>query len=196
MNTPAHLLLGGALFARPHRPALLAAALCGAALPDLSVFVMVGWEHLILGRPPALVFGHDYRDPFWQGIFAVDNSIPLWSLALLLGLLLRRPLVVAFAGAGLLHILCDLPLHNEDARRHFWPLSDWIWRAPLSYWDPNRHAAWVAPAELALALAAAACLYARLRGRAGRVALVAAAGVEALLALGPVAAAALGHPLH
>lgn len=196
MNTPAHLILGAALFARPGRPALLAAALCGAALPDLSVFVMVGWEHLAMARPLELVFGYDYRDPFWQGIFAVDNSIPLWALGLLLGLLARRPVAAAFFGAGLLHVICDLPLHNEDARRHFWPLSDWIYRAPLSYWDPARHALWVAPAELALALAAGAALWSKLRGRGARVALGLLAGLETMLTLGPVAAAALGHLPH
>ena len=191
MNTPAHILLSAAIYARPNAPAICAAALAGAAVPDLSVFVMVGWEHLVEGRPLALVFGQDYRHPVWQTVFSIDNSIPLWALLLAFGALLRRPVLLAFAGAGLLHVLADLPLHNEDARMHFQPFTDWAFRSPLSYWDVKRYAWAVAPAELALALGCIALLWRRFRGRAARAALVLAALLEAALTVLPLAAWAM-----
>ncbi|MGG7567441.1 cobalamin biosynthesis protein CobQ [Rhodovulum sp. DZ06] len=191
MNTPAHILIAAGLFARPGRPGLGLAAMAGALVPDISVFTMVAWEHLVQGRPLSLVFGYDYRDPFWQGIFAVDNSIPLWALLALAALAWRKPMLAAFAAAGLLHVICDLPLHNEDARRHFWPLSDYVFHSPLSYWNPARHAGWVAPAELLLCLAAALALARRYPASGARVALGLGLGVEALCTMGPIAAMAM-----
>ena len=38
--------------------------------------------------------------------------------------------------AALLHIALDFPLHADDAHRHFWPVSDWRFFSPVSYWDP------------------------------------------------------------
>lgn len=193
MNTPAHLLLAAALFARKDRPGTTAAALAGGLAPDLSVYVMVGWERWGNGHSFAQIFQHDYRDPFWQGVFAVDNSIPLWALLTLAGVLLVRrggsPVLFAFAAAGLVHVLCDLPLHNEDARRQFWPLTDWVFRSPLSYWDHRRHAGLVGPAEAALALTCCALLWRRWRRPPARVALGLAATAELALGLAPAARA-------
>ncbi|WP_328795072.1 hypothetical protein [Jannaschia marina] len=42
MNTPAHLIIGLAAFGKPGRPRVTAAALCGALLPDLSLYLMAG----------------------------------------------------------------------------------------------------------------------------------------------------------
>ena len=50
--------------------------------------------------------------------------------------------------AMLLHGLADLPLHHDDAHRQLWPLSDWRYASPLSYWDPRHYGHWVALAEL------------------------------------------------
>jgi len=58
----------------------------------------------------------------------------------------------------------DFPLHHDDGRPHFWPLSGWIFESPLSYWDVRQGARWVAPVELALALVAAATLWVRRPG--------------------------------
>ena len=51
------------------------------------------------------------------------------------------------------HCLADLPLHNDDAHRHFFPLSDWRFESPVSYWDPRHSGAYVAAAEIAMVLA-------------------------------------------
>lgn len=45
---------------------------------------------------------------------------------------------MVFCGSALLHVAFDFPLHNYDARQHFWPLADWVILSPLSYWD-NAH---------------------------------------------------------
>ena len=41
--------------------------------------------------------------------------------------------------AALTHLAADLPVHVDDAHRHLWPLSDWKFISPVSYWDPGHH---------------------------------------------------------
>jgi membrane-bound metal-dependent hydrolase YbcI (DUF457 family) len=164
MNTPAHLLFGAALFARPSRPGTPVAAVLGSLVPDLSLYFMAATSIWVLGIPAERVFRELYFSDEWQAVFAVDNSIPLWSVLLAFALWRQKPILVAFASAGLLHLACDLSLHNEDARRHFWPLSDWIFRSPLSYWDPRHHGRVVAPLEMAFAILWTAILWRRFTG--------------------------------
>ncbi|NUB43138.1 cobalamin biosynthesis protein CobQ [Fertoebacter nigrum] len=164
MNTPAHLIFGLAAFGRPDRRDVTAAALAGALAPDVSLYLLAGWSLLVMDIPPQVVFGQLYFSPLWQGIFAVDNSLPLWGVLLAAGLVLRAPVLVAFAGAGLLHLAFDVVLHNEDARRQFWPLTDWVFRSPFSYWDTARHGAIIGPLEVAVSLALCGVLWRRYRG--------------------------------
>lgn len=168
MNTPAHLIFGAAAFARPNDRAVNVATLSGALLPDVSLYLLASWSLFVLKIPPETVFGELYFSPAWQNIFAVDNSIPLWALGLALGLLTRNRIVIAFCGAGLLHLAFDLPLHNEDARRHFWPLSDYVFRSPVSYWDPHRHGRVTAPIEMAVCLVLSVVLWHRFHGTFAR----------------------------
>lgn len=151
MNTPAHLLLGWAAFGRNAPRGVVLAALAGGLLPDLSLYVLAGTSLFLLGIPPATVFGELYFSATWQAIFAVDNSFVVWAIGLLCGLYLRKRWVVALCGAALIHLAMDFPLHHDDGRSHFWPISRWIFESPVSYWDRNHHAGIVAPLEGVLA---------------------------------------------
>ncbi|EEE38665.1 hypothetical protein RKLH11_2509 [Rhodobacteraceae bacterium KLH11] len=150
MNTPAHLLIGAAAFARPARGAVLWAALLGSVLPDLSLYVMAGVSLFILNIPEQVVFGQLYFSPAWQTVFAIDNSFFLWGLALGLGVWRRWHLLTVAAAAGLLHLTLDFFLHAGDGRPQFWPLSSWVFDSPVSYWDSTHHAIWVAPIAIAI----------------------------------------------
>lgn len=179
MNTPTHLLVGAAAFARPGGAWINTAAVIGSVTPDLSLFFMVFWNGVVLERAPQQIFGEDYFSPFWQSVFAVDNSALLYAALVLTGWLLRNavigPPLIAFAGAALLHIALDLPVHHDDGRPHFWPLSDWVYVSPISYWDPARYGAWVSLAETALFVALAAVLWRRFEAVAVRLVLALAA---------------------
>ena len=164
MNTPAHLILGAAAFARPDAPRITAAAMLGAVAPDLSLYILAGWHLYVLGTPPGIVFGSLYFSEAWMAVFAVDNSIPLWGAGVALAWGLRSEPGRALCGAALLHLACDLPLHHDDGRPHFWPLTDWVFESPVSYWDRSAHAGIVGPLEIALALAACGWLWTRFRG--------------------------------
>ena len=54
----------------------------------------------------------------------------------------------------LLHALFDFGFHNDDAHRHFFPLLDFRFKSPLSYWDPGHFGHFVAVGEIICVLAA------------------------------------------
>jgi len=132
MNTPAHLIFGLAAFGKPDAPKVTAAALVGAILPDLSLYLLAGTHLFVLGTSPDVVFGELYFSELWQTIFKIDNSFLLWGVVLGLGVAIRSAWVVALAGAALFHIGLDFPLHHDDGRAHFWPLTDLPWLVLLA----------------------------------------------------------------
>ncbi|PWE32064.1 cobalamin biosynthesis protein CobQ [Maritimibacter sp. 55A14] len=180
MNTPAHLILGATLFARPDALRVTTAALAGALVPDLSLYLLSVHALYVQGLPPHLVFGEMYFSDAWQAVFAVDNSIILWAALAGLGLWLARAPLLAFGGAGLVHVLTDLPLHHDDGRPHFWPLTDWVYRSPISYWDGTRHADIVGPLEGVLALGLCLLLWQRFRRWPARAGIAVLAVLEML----------------
>ena len=161
MNTPAHLLVGAAFFGRPPQTVILAAAFAGAMIPDLSLYLMAGISLFVLGIPPSTVFNELYFSTAWQTVFAIDNSFVLWGLLMVAALWRKVPWAVALTGAALLHLGFDFPLHHDDGRPHFWPLTGWIYESPISYWDRAHGAMWVAPLEAALSAACAVALWLR-----------------------------------
>lgn len=169
VNTPSHMLIGAAVLARPLSAATLVAALAGGLFPDLPMFAMVLWATRVAGVPEHRVFGELYFSDAWQAVFAVDHGFLVWGALLALAVWQGSAVLRAFAGAGLLHAAADFLTHNDDARRQFWPLSDWVFRSPVSYWDTRFYGGPFAVFEVGLAVALTAVLcwrFRRLRDRA------------------------------
>jgi hypothetical protein len=164
MNTPAHLIIGLAAFGRPDAARVTVAALAGAVIPDLSLYLMVGWHMWVLATPPQMSFDQLYFSDAWQNVFRVDNSFILWGVGLALALLARSPVFIALTGAVLLHLACDFPLHHDDGRAHFWPLTDWVFASPVSYWDRRHYGDIVGSVEIGLCLILTVMLWRRFRG--------------------------------
>ncbi|MCK0095405.1 cobalamin biosynthesis protein CobQ [Yoonia sp. F2084L] len=164
MNTPAHLIFGMTAFGKARRPAVTAAAFAGSLIPDLSLYLMVGWHLQVLGTPPEVVFGQLYFSDAWQSIFRIDNSMILWGIAFGLGAMVRSQVMIALCGAALLHLGLDFLLHNDDGRAHFWPLSNWIFQSPVSYWDPDHYGNIAGAIEVALSLLCCGILWHRFKG--------------------------------
>ena len=162
MNTPSHMLIGAAVFARPLAPATLIAALAGGLAPDLPMFAMVLWATRVVGVPEHEVFSTLFFSETWQSVFAIDHSFFIWGGLLGLAVWRRQIILRAFAGAGLLHALADFLTHHDDARRQFWPVSDWVFRSPVSYWDARFYGDIFGVFEVALVLTLTALLCARL----------------------------------
>ncbi len=163
MNTPAHLLFGTALFSKPEQKGTYVAALGGAMAPDVSLYVMVAVSIWGLGIPANTVFREYYYSDSWQAVFAVDNSFILWGLALAFAIWKGWPRLLAFSAAGFAHLALDFPLHTHDARQHFWPVTDWVFESPVSYWDSRAHADIVGPFALSLALGCTLIIWRKFR---------------------------------
>ena len=114
---------------------------------------IAGEQRLATSRPAAPPASHAAtarRGPF---------DVPAGVRKLHLGL----PALAIFAIAALLHIAGDLPVHADDAHRHFWPLSDWRFHSPVSYWNPDQGGAWFSFTEAAIGIGAAVLLFRRFR---------------------------------
>lgn len=180
MNTPAHLIFGAVAFGRPGVRFVPAAAVLGSLAPDLSLYLMVAMSIWVLGIPPHTVFDQLYFSDLWQAVFAVDNSFILWGMLLGLGLYRGWPVLRAFASGGLLHLAFDFMLHNEDARRQFWPISDWVFRSPFSYYDSHRYGDIIGPIEVVLCMVFSVVLWRRFPDRVARTLIGLALAIELL----------------
>ena len=180
VNTPAHLILGAAVFARPHAASVTAGALAGSLLPDISLYAMASFALFVQKIPPSVVFGDLYFSQEWQNVFAVDNSVFVWLCVAALGYWLRRGWLAVLGAAAILHLAADFPLHHDDGRPHFWPFSDWIFSSPVSYWDPAHYGQIAGALEAALCLVLCIALFRRFRGLPARALICLAALVESV----------------
>lgn len=126
------------------------AAVAGALAPDLSLYVMASVSLYVLQISPRVVFDELYFSPAWQQVFAIDNSVFVWGALLGLAWWREAKNTVIFAASALMHLAFDFPLHHDDGRPHFWPVSDWVFDSPVSYWDRSAHAGLIGPIEMGL----------------------------------------------
>ena len=135
MNTPAHAIINLLVLTRDNDHRRATAIMAGAIIPDLVIIVFYAW-HLILGTAESQIWSIEYYHPLWQGWIDSFNSVPIIILAMLICWYQRQYLVLALFASMLLHALGDLPFHHDDAHRHFFPLLEWRFSSPISYWDP------------------------------------------------------------
>lgn len=60
MNTPTHLILATAVFAKPNQPRLTLAALVGGLLPDFLLYFMIIWHNIVLNTSELTIFNKAY----------------------------------------------------------------------------------------------------------------------------------------
>jgi hypothetical protein len=173
LQTPGHAAVNLALLGAAVEPALAPFVVAGAVLPDAPIWVLYADAKLRLRLPDARIWAEVYQRRGWLAVIHGAHSIPLGAAGLALSLLLRAPGLAAFFASLLLHAVADFPIHGEDAHRHFFPLSQWRFISPLSYWDPRRHARVVAAVELAVVFAACAVLWLRGASLPGKLSLAA-----------------------
>jgi hypothetical protein len=173
MNTPAHAVASLLLLGRKRQPELVTPIVLGAVLPDLPMFVFYFVEKLGRGLPEQQIWSEAYYAPAWQDFFDLFNSFPLIIGLMLIGRALGNRWLFVLAASMALHGLFDLPLHVDDGHRHFFPLSDWRFASPVSYWDPAHFGRITAPIEAVFTLAGSAVLLRRYESRRVRGGLIA-----------------------
>lgn len=180
MNTPAHAVASLLILGDEERPETGLPLVIGALLPDLPIVVFYAYQKLWRGMPEDWIWSQGYRLSSWQAFFDVFNSLPL----ILIGLLAARALgsirLTAFFASMGIHVLGDLPLHHDDAHRHLFPVSDWRFESPVSYWDPAHYGLFVAPFEALLVFAGGLFLIRRHSARRMRLSIAGLIGFYAV----------------
>ncbi|MDJ0534078.1 MAG: hypothetical protein QNJ70_16585 [Xenococcaceae cyanobacterium MO_207.B15] len=154
MNTPSHYILNLAFLGKTIAPKENIAITIGAILPDVPIFIFYFVAKFIYKLPESKIWTEAYYQPGWQNIIAASHSIPLALIGLGIFIYLdwKPGAILCLSMIG--HCLLDLPVHNDDAHRHFFPFSDYRFISPFSYWDVNHYGKWVAGLELLLVLGA------------------------------------------
>jgi len=137
----------------------------GSLIPDAAIWFWAPYQSLVNGVSGEEMWNELYFAEPMQNLIAYFNSIPIYGALALLGYVMRAKtwgkLTLFFALAALTHMATDLPVHNHDAYRHFWPFSDWRFISPFSYYEREHHAGWVSLIESAIAIASIVVLWRR-----------------------------------
>ena len=177
MDTGTHIVANLLVQSKRSQPRLFIAAAFGAILPDLPIIVFYAWESLVAGYPEHVIWGKRYFLAGWQNFIDTFNSVPIILLALLVAVPIRNKLLITILIGMLLHVMLDLPFHHDDAHRHFFPLSDWQFVSPISYWDPRHYGDIMAVVQLLIVAAGLIWLWIRHAGRFERL-MIAMMGVS------------------
>lgn len=146
----------------------------GAALPDVPAilgtayyigpaFLRDGWSSM---HSEGVLDAIYLTGPFGAtgyALHAATGPIALLALYVLLRLGRRdRKKVLLWSAVGWLgHTLVDFLTHAEDVRPLFYPLSDWTWSSPVSYYDSDYYGGIFSLASNGLAVAMMAVLLVR-----------------------------------
>jgi hypothetical protein len=172
VNTPSHAIINLFLLGKQSLPQANLPIFVGAILPDIPIFLFYGWAKLIARQSEKQIWSETYYKPFWQTIVAIFHSIPLALAGWLIADYFKWESLDILFISLVLHSLGDLPVHNDDAHRHFFPLSNYRFISPISYWDRKHHGAIVSLVELSLVLLATIPVFQLLHSWIGKTLLI------------------------
>lgn len=169
MNSPTHSLLALAILSKRGDPKRNWAAFLGSLLPDAVIYLWFPYQLWVKGETGQKIWNVLYFETPMQNMIALVNSIPIYLALALIGFGVRAKtrfkiagtLLLVFSLAALIHMATDLPVHAHDAYRHFWPLSDWRFYSPFSYYEADHHFGLVSAVEAVIALVSIVILWRR-----------------------------------
>jgi len=160
-----HTLLALALFTRKGEKGRNWSTFTGSVIPDAFIYVCATWLIFVKKVPQQTLWNEIYFDTPMQTTASIFNSVPLYLALLGIGLAFRKSVwgmcALFFALAALSHIALDFPVHNHDAYAHFWPLSDWKFFSPISYYETHLYGNWVGMVDAFIAIGAIYVLWRR-----------------------------------
>lgn len=156
MITPSHMIYSWTFAKATDRqpnPLRTLALVSGAFIPDIPTYCFFLVHTVILGTSQQMMWDTLYFNSAWSPFITLSHSLLLWPVLLLFATLAKQQLVQLFAASALVHIILDFFVHHDDAYRHFWPLSDWKFFSPLSYYDPQYYGNWVSTIDSVIIIA-------------------------------------------
>ncbi len=159
MITPSHLIYSWALAKRTEKAApdglakhRTTAFVVGALLPDIPVYVFFLVCGMLLGYGHEQLWDDMYFSSGWSVVFTLSHSLLLWPGIYLVAKYKRWCIAQWVAISAIFHIVVDFCVHTADAYKHFWPLTDWRFVSPISYWDSASYGQYVGCFDAALVL--------------------------------------------
>ena len=152
MKTPSHAIINLAILGRDQHSEFNLLIVTGGILPDIPIFLYYFWAKYVAHLPEATIWSKAYYEPFVQNIVALFHSIPLAAIGWIVAYYFGWQSVQILFLSMILHSLGDLPVHNDDAHRHFFPFSNYRFISPFSYWDRNHYGSIVSLVEMLLVL--------------------------------------------
>lgn len=150
MHLPSHAVLNLTALDQWATPEDRPFVLLGAILPDLPVLAFYFICRFFFGFSDDKIWKDLYYRDRWFNLFATFHSIPVTAGLCLLGVGLGVNWLALLGASMLLHNIVDLPIHANDAHRHFFPITNYRFKSPISYWNPRFWGRIVAAAELVL----------------------------------------------
>jgi membrane-bound metal-dependent hydrolase YbcI (DUF457 family) len=172
MNTPSHCVLNLAILGLTIAPQATLPIALGAIVPDVPIFAFYFWAKVLKRFPESEIWSAIYYQSNWQTLFALSHSLPIALVGLLIFAYLRSTWGMVFCDSLILHSLLDFPVHHNDAHRHFFPLSNYRFISPISYWDPNHYGGIVAGVEWLAVLSVTPWVFGLLNNAVPRVILI------------------------
>ena len=169
MNSPTHSLLALALLSKEGHKKRNWAIFIGSVIPDIAIYIWAPYQKFVNDVSGEEMWGKLYFEPPMQNLIAYFNSVPIYAVLTAIGYAARvklwGKLIMFFGIAALIHIATDLPVHSHDAYKHFWPISDWRFYSPISYYEADLHGRTVSLVETFLAFICMAVLWKRFPAR-------------------------------
>ena len=150
MNTPSHVVVNLFLLGKEESSRFYLPIILGSLLPDVAIFWFYFWAKFIGKIPESKIWSEVYFTDYWQNIFAIPNSIVLCLVGVAVCHYYQLTWLKIMFISMIIHCLFDLPVHHDDAHRHFVPLTNYRFKSPFSYWDIRHHAKWISLIELML----------------------------------------------
>jgi membrane-bound metal-dependent hydrolase YbcI (DUF457 family) len=121
----------------------------GATFPDLpsfagtayyvgAAYLREGWSSMHSEKLLDMIY---FTGPFGGTGSVLHSAVPVVALLVLyrvlkLGRRDRRRILLWFLLGWLGHTIADFFTHVDDTRPLLWPISDWEWSSPVSYYNP------------------------------------------------------------
>jgi hypothetical protein len=143
MITPSHVVYSLAaavgLKSNLSKKVQLLAVTLGAILPDTPAYIFFLVQGVLLQTPHTELWDILYFDSAWTPFITLSHSFILWPILAVLAFTFKKRFIAWLAASAVLHIIMDFFVHSSDAYAHFWPLSNWKFESPLSYWNPAHY---------------------------------------------------------
>jgi len=125
----------------------------GSIFPDVPMLFFFIWYTWVVPTSQRTIWGTLYFTEGWQTVFNLFHSVPIFLTLAGVAYWLSRPRLFIFCLAGLLHFMEDFFVHQEDGHAHFFPLSNYKFISPISYWDSRSFGNYFSIAEPLVILA-------------------------------------------